>query len=99
MQVLILGFDAFDPVVFERLSEQGRLPNLTAFAENGHYARLSVSNPPQTEVSWTSIATGVDPGGHGIFDFIHRDPGTYTPYLPLAVSQGVRPALPIEDRL
>ena len=29
MHTLILGFDAFDPAVFERLSEQGKLPNLT----------------------------------------------------------------------
>jgi predicted AlkP superfamily phosphohydrolase/phosphomutase len=83
MRVLILGFDAFDPVTFERLSEEGRLPHLTRWAEQGNYARFAVSNPPQTEVSWTSIATGSDPGGHGVFDFIHRDPRTYTPYLSL----------------
>jgi predicted AlkP superfamily phosphohydrolase/phosphomutase len=27
------------------------------------------------------MATGTDPGGHGIFDFVHRDPATYTPYV------------------
>ena len=25
--------------------------------------------------------TGLDPGGHGIFDFVHRDPKTMVPYL------------------
>ena len=90
MRVLILGFDAFDPVTFERLSEQGRLPNLTRWVEQGNYARFAVSNPPQTEVSWTSIATGSDPGGHGVFDFIHRDPLTYTPYLSLLPTKGGR---------
>jgi predicted AlkP superfamily phosphohydrolase/phosphomutase len=83
MKTLILGFDAFDPAVFERLSEQGRLPNLTRYAESGGYARFSVTDPPQTEVSWTSIATGLNPGGHGVFDFVHRDPATYTPYVSL----------------
>ena len=34
-------------------------------------------------MSWTSIATGVDPGSHGIFDFVHRDPQTYIPYVSL----------------
>jgi predicted AlkP superfamily phosphohydrolase/phosphomutase len=77
MQVLILGLDALDPTVFERLSAQGRLPHLTEHAENGGYARFTVTNPPQSEVSWTSIATGLNPGGHGIFDFVHRDPVTY----------------------
>ncbi len=83
MHVLILGFDSFDPKIFEHLSAQGKLPHLTKLAEQGGYARLQVSDPPQTEVSWTSIATGLDPGGHGIFDFVHRDPSTYTPYLSL----------------
>jgi predicted AlkP superfamily phosphohydrolase/phosphomutase len=81
MFTIMLGFDAFDPTRFERLSEEGKLPNLTRYAACGGYARLAVANPPQTEVSWTSIATGLDPGGHGIFDFVHRDPATYTPYV------------------
>jgi predicted AlkP superfamily phosphohydrolase/phosphomutase len=78
MQTLILGLDAFDPIIFERLSEQGKLPNLSKYVEAGGYARFAVANPPQSEVSWTSIATGLNPGGHGIFDFVHRDPATYT---------------------
>jgi hypothetical protein len=32
-------------------------------------------------VAWSSFITGLDPGGHGIFDFIHRDPKTMTPFL------------------
>ncbi len=80
MHTLILGLDAYDPKIFERLSGQGKLPNLTRYAGADGYARFEVSNPPQSEVSWTSIATGLNPGAHGIFDFVHRDPGTYTPY-------------------
>jgi len=83
MHTLILGFDSFDPITFENLSAQGKLPNLTKYADVGNYARLRVSDPPQTEVSWTSIATGLDPGWHGIFDFVHRDPATYTPFVSL----------------
>ncbi|MGD8397764.1 MAG: alkaline phosphatase family protein [Anaerolineae bacterium] len=77
MHTLILGFDAFDPATFERLSAAGRLPHLTRYAAAGGYAPFQVPQPPQSEVSWTSIATGLDPGGHGIFDFVHRDPATY----------------------
>jgi predicted AlkP superfamily phosphohydrolase/phosphomutase len=78
MQTLIVGLDAFDPTMFEQLSATGRLPNLTRYTESGGFAHLAVANPPQSEVSWTSIATGLNPGGHGIFDFIHRDPATYS---------------------
>src|SRR5919108_2240955 len=81
MKTLILGFDSFDPVVFERLAGQNKLPNLEKFSQAGGYSKLDVCSPPQTEVSWTSIATGADPGGHGIFDFVHRDPTSYTPYV------------------
>lgn len=56
-------------------------------AEAGKYARFTVSDPPQTEVSWTSIATGANPGVHGIFDFVHRDPASYTPYVSLLPTQ------------
>ncbi len=83
MRTIILGFDSFDPVIFERLQEAGRMPNLTGLMKQGGYSRLEVCSPPQTEVSWTSIATGVDPGSHGIFDFVHRDPETYVPYVSL----------------
>ncbi len=83
MRTIIVGFDSFDPGVFESLQEAGRTPNLTKFVEQGGYSRLEVCSPPQTEVSWTSIATGVDPGSHGIFDFVHRDPQTYMPYVSL----------------
>jgi predicted AlkP superfamily phosphohydrolase/phosphomutase len=66
MRTIILGLDAFDPQVFENLYEQNRLPNLAKYVEAGGYSRFSVSNPPQSEVSWTSIASGLNPGGHGI---------------------------------
>lgn len=81
MKTLIIGFDSFDPNVFEELAGRNQLPNLEKFIEQGGYSRLEVCSPPQTEVSWTSIATGADPGGHGIFDFVHRDPATYVPYV------------------
>ncbi len=83
MQTLILGLDAFDPAIFERLSNLGKLPNLTRYVETGGYARFTVPNPPQSEVSWTSIATGLNPGGHGVFDFVHRNPATYQPFMSL----------------
>jgi len=83
MRTVIVGFDSFDPVTFERLKDDGKMPNLSKFVDQGGYSRLEVCSPPQTEVSWTCIATGVDPGSHGIFDFVHRDPDTYIPYVSL----------------
>ncbi len=83
MKTLLLGFDAFDPGVAERLMAQGRLPNLAKYLREDGYARFAVANPPQSEVSWTSIATGLNPGEHGIFDFVHRDAASYSLYVSL----------------
>lgn len=77
MKTLIIGLDAFDPVFFEKLAEAGKLPHLSSLASKGAYSRLEVADPPQSEVSWTSIATGMNPGEHAMFDFVHRDPENY----------------------
>lgn len=34
-------------------------------------------------MAWSSFATGRNPGGHGVFDFLRRDPATYLPDLAL----------------
>lgn len=83
MKTVVLGFDSFDPNIFQRARDAGNLPRLGRLADDGGFSPLEVCSPPQTEVSWTSIATGVDPGSHGIFDFVHRDPRTYSPYVSL----------------
>ncbi|MGE5139620.1 MAG: alkaline phosphatase family protein, partial [Rudaea sp.] len=83
MRTLILGLDAFDPSFFEEMQARGELPHLSRLAAAGGYSRFTVANPPQSEISWTSIATGLNPGAHGMFDFVHRDPATYSLYVSL----------------
>ncbi len=83
MKTFIIGFDAFDPTLFERLHSQGKLPNLGEYVANKGYARLAVANPAQSEVSWTSIASGMNPGEHGLFDFVHRNPDNYALHVSL----------------
>jgi predicted AlkP superfamily phosphohydrolase/phosphomutase len=78
-KVLLLGLDAMDPKVTRKLIEEDRLPNF----ESLEFNELPSSYPPHTPVAWTSIATGKNPGEHNIFDFIKRDPKTYTPQLAL----------------
>ena len=87
LQTLILGFDAFDPILFESLLDRGLMPNLAKLVGMRGYSRFAVANPPQSEVSWTSIATGLNPGGHGMFDFVHREPSQIC-VVPLAVAHG-----------
>jgi len=58
---------------------EGRLPNLKALADEGTFAELGSTTPPQSPVAWTTFATGTLPGKHGIFDFIGRKPHAYIP--------------------
>lgn len=61
----------------------GDLPNLARLRDGGGYRRLATTQPAQTPVAWSSFATGTNPGGHGIFDFLTRDPATYRPEIAL----------------
>ena len=83
-RLVILGFDGMDPVLAERWMADGSLPNFAALAKTGHYQRLATTNPPQSPVAWASFATGLDAGGHGIFDFLRRDAKTYAPDFSIA---------------
>lgn len=81
LRVVVLGFDGMDYRVTRELMARGRLPNLARLAQSGGMSPLQTTIPPQSPVAWSTFITGLDPGGHGIFDFVHRDPGTMAPYL------------------
>ncbi len=75
--VIVLGIDGMDPGFLER--HWSSLPNLDRLRREGDYKRLGTTIPPQSPVAWSTFITGLDPGGHGIFDFVHRDPATMAP--------------------
>ena len=77
-RVLVLAFDGLDPRIVEQLIHTKRLPNFARLARQGSMTRIATTIPPDTPVAFTSIITGVDPGEHQIFDFIHRDPNPST---------------------
>jgi predicted AlkP superfamily phosphohydrolase/phosphomutase len=77
-----------DPAFVER--HWADLPNLARLRERGSYSHLETTNPPQSPVAWSTFITGLDPGEHGIFDFVHRDPVTREPYLSTDKTVGPR---------
>jgi predicted AlkP superfamily phosphohydrolase/phosphomutase len=79
-KLIILGVDGLDPQLLKQYIEQGRMPNFAALARTGSFRELTTSIPPQSPVAWSNLITGMNAGGHGIFDFIHRDPKTLQPY-------------------
>lgn len=79
---VVLGIDGLDPEVLSDVIQRfpERMPNFRALiAEGDGIHSLGTSTPPQSPVAWSNFITGRDPGGHGIYDFIHRDPVHRTP--------------------
>jgi predicted AlkP superfamily phosphohydrolase/phosphomutase len=88
-KVLVLGFDGMDPNLLEEFRVQGVMPNFEKFlAGGGQLTPFGTSTPPQSPVAWSNFTTGMDSGGHGIFDFIHRDPETLLPYFSGSEAKG-----------
>jgi predicted AlkP superfamily phosphohydrolase/phosphomutase len=59
------------------LAAAGRLPHLAAWMRDGDCAPLPSTAPPMSFPAWSSFATGLAPGHHGIFDFTQKQPGSY----------------------
>ncbi len=78
-RVIVLGSDGMDPKLLEPLLKEGRMPNFQKVLQRGFYSRMATTNPAESPVAWSSFTTGMNPGKHGIFDFLHRDPATYRP--------------------
>lgn len=82
-RVIVVGLDGLEPTIVDTMLADGRLPHLARLSAEGGYGRVATTSPAQTPVAWSTFATGVNPGGHGIFDFLRRDPKTYLPDLSL----------------
>ena len=78
-KVIVIGLDGLEPSIVEAMLSRGELPNLARIKASGAYTRLKTTYPAQTPVAWSSFATGTNPGAHGIFDFVARNPKTYYP--------------------
>lgn len=78
-RVVVLGLDGLDPTIVRALIDMGRAPNFKKLAEKGSFMNLGTTMPALSPVAWSSFITGLTPGGHGVADFIKRDPKTYSP--------------------
>ena len=88
-KMIVLGLDGMDPVLTKMWIDEGRLPAFRKLLlQGGDFRPLRTSLPPQTPVAWSNFTTGMDPGGHGIFDFFNRDPKTYFPVFSATETSG-----------
>ncbi|MBI5741754.1 MAG: alkaline phosphatase family protein [Nitrospirae bacterium] len=80
-KVILLGMDGLDPKITGQLMKEGSLPNFFRLSRMGGFSPMITSNPAQSPVAWASIATGNNPGYHGVFDFLNRRVADYMPEL------------------
>jgi predicted AlkP superfamily phosphohydrolase/phosphomutase len=93
--MIILGIDGLDPDLLTKFMAEGKMPNFARLAAQGSFRRLTTSIPPQSPVAWSNMITGMNAGGHGVFDFIHRDPKTLQLYFSTSKVEGPKHSLHI----
>jgi predicted AlkP superfamily phosphohydrolase/phosphomutase len=77
LRVVVIGLDGgtFDLIL--PWVQKGHLPAFKKLMEEGVWGELQSTMPPLTGPAWSSFITGKNPGKHGIFDFMSRNPEGY----------------------
>jgi predicted AlkP superfamily phosphohydrolase/phosphomutase len=73
-RLALIGLDGATFRVLDPLSKAGVIPSLDGLRARGAEAVLRSTIPSYTPPAWISIATGVNPGRHGIFGFLATTP-------------------------
>jgi predicted AlkP superfamily phosphohydrolase/phosphomutase len=81
-RVFVLSLDGVPHSFLARHIPEGAFPNLARLFADGELRRMDTARPPVSSVVWTSFATGMNPGRHGVYGVVERRPGGYEPFLP-----------------
>jgi len=76
-RVAVIGLDGATFSVIRPGIERGELPNIAKLMEEGTWGKLLSTVPPITGAAWTSFQTGLNPGQHGLFDWLTREEESY----------------------
>jgi predicted AlkP superfamily phosphohydrolase/phosphomutase len=96
-KLIVLGIDGMDPRLLAQFVLRGEMPSFKKMMDAGYWTPLRTTTPPQSPVAWSSFISGTNPGGNGIFDFIHRDPATFAPFLSTSKSYDAAKVIKIGD--
>ena len=72
-KVLLVGWDAADWKLIDKLMANGLMPAMKSLVDNGVRGKLATLDPPLSPMLWTSMATGVRPYKHGVIGFVEHD--------------------------
>ena len=76
-KLLVIGLDGATFDLMLPWIDQGLLPHLGSLIDQGAWSRLESTTPPITPCAWSSFMTGMNPGKHGLFDFVEPVPGEH----------------------
>jgi len=74
---LVIGLDGATLDLIEPWANEGKLPVLANLMHKGAYGRLQSVLPVLSSAAWPSFFTGMNPGKHGLYDFVKRVPQSY----------------------
>lgn len=69
MKLLVIGLDGTSCDLINQFKLEGFLPTFSKLINEGSFYSLSSTTPPHTAPGWVSSLTGVNSGGHGIYQF------------------------------
>ena len=69
-RAVVIGLDGAAWHLLDPLIDEGAMPRLGALRERGCAGTLTSTVPTYTPPAWTSAATGVNPGRHGVYGFV-----------------------------
>lgn len=90
MKVLVIGLDGATFDLLGPWIEAGELPNLQRLMQRGAWGKLRTTLPPISSSSWSSFVTGVNPGKHGLVDFVYPGADGYKVTMINATSRRTR---------
>lgn len=81
-RLVVLSIDGVPYGFVEKLIAQGDAPNLASLVSANDLRKMRSIQPTVSCVAWSTYMTGANPGKHGIYGFIDRQPNTYEIMLP-----------------
>ena len=76
-KTLVIGLDGATLDLIEPWAKAGKLPTFARLMSSGAYGRLQSVLPVLSSAAWSSFTTGMNPGKHGLYDFVKRATDSY----------------------
>lgn len=74
---LVIGLDGATFKLLRPWVDEGELPHIGELLKSGAWGELTSTIPPITGAAWASFQTGLNPGRHGLFDWLTRKEHSY----------------------